>query len=158
MVVRWRPDARASERERGVTSRWRKWCVLVRCVDAPAEEANDRSMYRKQRVIFLSFVVGCSRWYWQRKNNAHNEISKVPCAAADESSFTQSITPSSSISLSLSIHESRVNIIQLTPVSRFKSTHASVSEQDAARSPASSSPHFFCQPQNTANARYMAAI
>lgn len=48
-----------NERERGVTSRWRERCVLVRCVDAPVEEANDRSMYRKQRGIFLAFVVGC---------------------------------------------------------------------------------------------------
>lgn len=155
--MRWRPDARASERERGVTSRWREWCVLVRCVDAPAEEANDRSMYRKQRMIFLlswDVLAGTGK----ERTTHTTKYLKVPCAAADESSFTQSITPSSSISLSLSMHESRANIIQLTPVSRFKSTHASVSEQDAARSPASSSPQFFCQPQNTANARYMAAI
>lgn len=55
VVLVRRAGVSLSEREPRVTSRWREWCVLVRCVDAPVEEAIDRSMYRKQKRIFSFF-------------------------------------------------------------------------------------------------------
>lgn len=58
VVLIRRAGVSVSEREQGVTSRWREWCVLVRCVDAPVEEAIDRSMYRKQEWIFSFFCRG----------------------------------------------------------------------------------------------------